>query len=333
MDAFDHLNNDQKIQLCYTMLLSRTFEQKVNEMFMKGLIHGTTHLGIGQEANHAGVSAALNSDDWILTTHRGHGHFIGKGGSTREMMAELFGIKDGACRGLGGSMHLADTKNHNMGSSGVVGGALPLAVGMAFALKYQNKRNIVLSFLGDGAANQGMSLESFNLASVWKVPVIFYCENNLYGMSAPAKKFLGGGNIPLRAEAFGIKSISIDGNNVIEVYNTVSNAARFVREEGVPFLIESKTYRWLGHSKSDLRKYRTKEEEETWKAKCPISCYAKYLNEHDILCSDEFEKMQQDAYEQIEQDAKWCIGKENLSIDEVMSYVYCDKLHGGAQWL
>lgn len=333
MDAFDHLSDDKKIQLCHTMLLSRYFEEKVNEMFMKGLIHGTTHLGIGQEANHAGVSAALKADDWILATHRGHGHFIGKGGSTRTMMAELFGLKDGVCNGLGGSMHLADIKNHNMGSSGVVGGALPLAVGMAFAIKYQNKNDIVLSFLGDGAANQGMSLESFNLASVWSVPVIFYCENNLYGMSAPAEKFLGGGNIPLRAEAFGIKNLSIDGNNVIEIYNAVSKAAEYVRQEGRPFLIESKTYRWLGHSKSDLRKYRTKEEEESWKGRCPILCYAKYLIEHSILTETEFEEMKKNAFDQIEQDVKWCMGKEILSLDEAMTYVYYNETHGGAQCL
>ena len=288
MNAFEErLNLEEKNNLLYIMLLSRHFEEKVNELFMQGKIHGTTHLGIGQEANHAGVSSALKSNDWILTTHRGHGHYIGKGGSVSSMMAELFGSKDGICDGLGGSMHLADLQNFNMGSSGVVGGVLPLAVGMGFALKYKKQSQIVLGMFGDAASNQGMALESFNLASVWEVPVIFYCENNMYGMSAPADKFVGGNNIPLRAKSFGIKSKSVDGNNIIDVYNAVYEAADYVRKNQKPFLIESKTYRWMGHSKSDVKSYRTDEEEVFWKNKCPIDSYKAYLKENDFITEDQ----------------------------------------------
>jgi len=161
-----------------------------------------------------------------------------------------------------------------------------------------------------------------NLASVWKVPMIFYCENNLYGMSAPADKFVGGGDIPLRAKSFGIESASVNGNNVIDIYNAVNEAARYVRETGLPYLIESKTYRWLGHSKSDLRKYRTKEEEDSWKARCPLCYYENYLIEHKIISAHEAGRMKEKAAAQIEEDVKACIGGEILSVEDAMNYVY-----------
>ena len=330
MDQLEDLCQEKKIDLYYKMLLSRYFEEKVNEMFMKGMIHGTTHLGIGQEANHAGVSGALEKEDWLLTTHRGHGHFIGRGGSAHAMMAELFGLREGACHGLGGSMHLADTAHYNMGSSGVVGGGVPLSVGMAFALKYQKKPNLVLSIFGDGASNQGMTLESLNLASVWEVPVLFYCENNGYGMSAPAEKFVGGQDIPARARAFGIDSVCIDGNDLIEVYNTVKKVGEYVRTEKKPFLIEAKTYRWLGHSKSDLRKYRTKEEEDAWKEKCPIKRFRAYLLETGMR-AEELEALEERVRQEIEDSVSWCMQhrEEILTMDEALTYVYYD---GGESW-
>ena len=329
MNAFEErLNLEEKIKLLYIMLLSRRFEEKVNELFMQGKIHGTTHLGIGQEANHAGVSAALKSDDWILTTHRGHGHYIGKGGSVHSMMAELFGSKDGICYGLGGSMHLADLQNYNMGSSGVVGGVLPLAVGMAFALKYKKKSQIVLGMFGDAASNQGMALESFNLASVWEVPVIFYCENNMYGMSAPADKFVGGNNIPLRAESFGIQSKVIDGNNVMDVYNSVNEAAEYVRKNQKPFLIESKTYRWMGHSKSDVRSYRTAEEEVFWKNKCPIDSYTLYLKDNNLITEGQIETLEKQALGEVEEAVETCMQQNALSFKEMLDYVYCTNSGG-----
>ncbi len=329
MNAFEEqLNLEEKIKLLYIMLLSRYFEEKVNELFMQGKIHGTTHLGIGQEANHAGVSAALRSDDWILTTHRGHGHYLGKGGSARSMMAELFGSKDGICCGLGGSMHLTDIQHHNMGSSGVVGGVLPLAVGMGFALKYKKQSQIVLGMFGDAASNQGMALESFNLASVWEVPVLFYCENNMYGMSAPADKFVGGNNIPLRAESFGIKSKVVDGNNVMDVYNAVYEAAEYIRKNHKPFLIESKTYRWMGHSKSDVRSYRTAEEEVFWKNKCPIDSYKSYLIENDLITEDQITALEKRSSDEVEEAVGACIRQDALSFEEMLDYVYCTNAGG-----
>ncbi|MBE6038678.1 MAG: thiamine pyrophosphate-dependent dehydrogenase E1 component subunit alpha [Anaerofustis stercorihominis] len=320
---FIELDKEKKKELLKTMHLSRAFETKVNEMFMKGMIHGTTHLGLGQEANHAALSAALCEGDWILPTHRGHGHFIGKGGSVYSMMAELFASKYGIDKGLGGSMHMTDTKNYNMGSSGVVAGAVPIAVGMAFALKKQKKDNLVAVCLGDGAFNQGMTQESLNLAAVWQVPVLFFCENNMYAMSTPSRKYVSG-NISDRAASYDIKTITVDGNDVIAVYDAVSAAQEYIKREKKPCFIESKTYRWLGHSKSDLRKYRTKEEEEYYKSLCPIMRYEEYLINEGIITREYADGIQKECEELIEDSVLFSEKTRGdiLTIEEAMQYVY-----------
>ncbi len=322
MNYFENIDNEKKIDLYEIMLTSRAFEEKVNEMFMKGLIHGTTHLGIGQEAGHAALSGALEKEDWILPTHRGHGHFIGKGGSVYSMMAELFAGRYGIDKGLGGSMHMTDVKNYNMGSSGVVAGAVPIAVGMAFALKKQNRNNVVAVCLGDGAFNQGMSQESLNLARVWEVPVIFFCENNLYAMSAPSGKFVAG-NITTRAASYDIPAVCIDGNDIIEVYNAVTQAREYALSEKRPYFIESKTYRYLGHSKSDLRKYRTKEEEEYYKTLCPIARYEEYLLKNDILSRTQISEYHQKCEETILDAVKFAekTRGDMLTLEEAGKYV------------
>lgn len=323
MNYFDNLSAEKKISLLDVMLTSRCFEEKVNEMFMKGLIHGTTHLGIGQEAGHAGLSAALAPSDWLLPTHRGHGHFLGKGGSPYMMMAELFGIKYGANKGLGGSMHLTDTANHNMGASGVVAGSVPLAVGMAFALKKQQSDSIVAVVLGDGAFNQGMSQEAFNLANVWSVPILFFCENNRYAMSAPSEHFVSG-EIPARAASYGMPAKSVDGNDLPALYDAVSLASEYVRQRKAPFFLESRTYRMLGHSKSDLRKYRTKEEEAEYAALSPILRYEEYLLNHALLNEQEITLHEQQASELIADCAKFCSERvrDIVSFEEAISYMY-----------
>ena len=327
MSAYTGLGTEEKIRLYRTMLLSRHFEKKVNEMFMKGMIHGTTHLGIGQEANHAALSGALRKEDIILPTHRGHGHFLGKGGSPVSLMAELFGLAEGVNMGLGGSMHLTDMKNFNLGASGIVAGALPAAVGAAFALKKTASGNIIASLFGDGAANQGMALESFNLAAVWQVPLLFYCENNLYAMSSSFEKFIAGGSIPARAESFGIKAVSIDGNSIADVYNAVTDAAEYIRNTGRPFLIESRTYRQLGHSKSDQRKYRTPEEEAQWAAKCPVAQNKKYLTENRLAEESFLDSLAEEVIREIEDCAEYCRTNKDriLASDEALRFAYADE--------
>ncbi|MDR2520037.1 MAG: thiamine pyrophosphate-dependent dehydrogenase E1 component subunit alpha [Eubacteriaceae bacterium] len=314
MSEYECLPKSKKIDMHRTMLLSRHFELKVNEMFMKGMIHGTTHLGIGQEANHAGVGSALEAKDWIFTTHRGHGHFLARGGSAQDLMAELFGLPSGVNKGLGGSMHLTDVGHNNMGASGIVAGNVPIAVGAAFALKRSASGAVAVCFLGDGAANQGMALESLNLASVWRVPILFYCENNQYAMSAPYRDFAGGQDLPLRAKAFGLESGRIDGNSLPEVYDALKSALAYVRAECRPFFLESVTYRQLGHSKSDQRKYRTKKEEEDWIKRCPIARNAEHLESSGVATPDSLRKLSEDAAREVERAAESCLREKGGSL-------------------
>jgi len=306
------------------MSLSRHFEQKVNELFMKGMVHGTTHLGIGQEANHAALGAALDERDWVLPTHRSHGHFLGKRGDPYKLMAELFGIEDGACMGLGGSMHLVDLKNHNMGSSAVVAGAVPLAVGMAMALKKDGDDSIVCAMLGDGATNQGMFLESLNLASIWEAPVLFFCENNQYAMSSAYETFVAGQDIPKRAMAFGINAAKVDGNKIEDVYDAVSNAARYIRTQKAPMLIESITYRQLGHSKSDTRVYRTREEEAQWLRRCPILQNRQLLESRFGISSSIMDDIENEAKLQVQMVEERCFANKDkvLELDKALGFVY-----------
>jgi TPP-dependent pyruvate/acetoin dehydrogenase alpha subunit len=206
MCKFDTLPIEKKLKILETMYLCRIFEEKIDELFSKKMMYGTTHLATGQEANHVGLCAALDEEDWVVPTHRSHGFFLAKGGSSLALMAEMFGLRTGADKGLGGSMHLMDPACNLMCSTAMVGVTAPLAFGMALALKQRNEKHICVSVFGDGAANQGMVLESFNLASVWSVPVLFYCENNLYGMSTLSSRVTAGGSIAKRAAAFDIKT-------------------------------------------------------------------------------------------------------------------------------
>ena len=313
----------QSLDTMRLMLTSRRFEEKVNEMFMQGLIHGTTHLGIGQEALHAGVSPALDEDDWILPNHRGHGHCIAKGSTPYDIMAELMAIRDGVCKGMGGSMHIIDTRYRNMGSSGIVGSAIPMATGMALQMKRDGKKNVVCTMFGDAASNRGTFHEALNMASIWDVPVLYLCENNLYGMSVPARYSVSVEDIAVRGTSYNIESRVIDGNDVELVYSTVKEIADRMRKNPRPFLLEAKTYRWLGHSKSDRREYRTKEEEAEWKEKCPIAAFRAKLLERGYLTEKAFDRMKSEVEAEIEAAAEACKGKPKVGLDEALDYVYC----------
>ncbi len=314
-------SKEKSLQLLRTMLQSRRFEESVNEMFMKGMIHGTTHLGIGQEALHAGISNALGEKDWIVPTHRGHGHCLAKGSTPVEMMGELFGIQEGLCKGLGGSMHLMDVKRHNLGNSAIVGGGVPLAVGMGLAVKMQKRDEAIVAFFGDAGSSQGMIHESMNLASIWKLPVIFLCENNMYGMSIPAKYGVAVENIADRGPAYNIKSIIIDGNSVEEVYTTIQEAVQYTKSGKGPVFIEAKTYRWLGHSKSDQRKYRTKEEEAKWKDRCPIASFKKKMIAAKYITEADYQALKDEIEKEIEAAVEYCAGRPTLNLDQALSYV------------
>lgn len=243
LDLPEMITEEKLKDLYKQMWLIRYFDEKVDQFFAKGMIHGTTHLCVGQEASAAGSIAVIGTKDKIISTHRGHGHCIAKEGDVNKMMAELFGRETGYCKGKGGSMHIADVEKGNLGANGIVGGGLPLAVGAALTSKMKKENYVVLCFFGDGATNEGSFHESVNLASIWDLPVVFICENNQYGMSGPVKEMTNVKNIADRAAAYGIPGKVIDGLDMIEIMNTVNEAVDKARSGFGPSLIEMKTYR------------------------------------------------------------------------------------------
>jgi len=239
------------------MLKIRRFEEKLNDLYAMGYIQGTIHLYIGQEAVSVGACAALKNHDYITSTHRGHGHFIAKGGDINRIMAEIWGLDEGYCAGRGGTQHMADFSIGHLGSNGITGGQIPIATGAALAIKMQGKEQVVLCFFGDGATNEGVFHESLNMGAVWKLPVVYICENNLYAMSTPVSNAFAIKDIATRATAYGMPGHIVDGMDVVDVKRVVDEAVNRARDGRGPTLVECKTYRFLGHSRSDTRAYRT----------------------------------------------------------------------------
>lgn len=316
-------DREKGLAILSLMVRSRIFEQKIEALFSSHEMHGTTHLAIGQEAVHAGVSPALDPADWIMTTHRCHGHTLAKGASVEGMLAEFFGLSSGLAKGLGGSMHLIDLENHNAGSSAVVGSGVGLATGMALQLKRMDSQNLVVAFFGDGASNRGIIHESMNMASIWNLPVLFLCEHNLYGMSSCAEEMVSVDSIADRGCAYGIEGLTVDGNDVEVVYDAVQNAATYIRDEKRPYLLEVRTYRFSGHSKNDLRVYRTREEEESWSRRDPLKLFSDRLIGRGHLTAEAYVRMQQDEQDSIDRIAEKLIHqKDELTIGEATAFVY-----------
>ena len=265
------------ISLLRTMLRSRLFERKLEGLFEKSLLYGTTHLSIGQEACHTGLVAALDKKDWIVPTHRCHGYNIARGTKIERMFSEMLGSRDGICRGLGGSMHMTDVSTYNLGSSAIVGSGVALAGGAAYALKRQNKNNIAVAIFGDGATSRGTLHEVMNISSVWNLPILFFLENNHYGMSAEASRMISTNELYKRAEGYSIASEKVDGNDIHAVIEAVTRARKHILENKSPYFIECDTYRCCGHSKSDKRVYRSRKEELLWESKDPIKRFCDYL--------------------------------------------------------
>jgi pyruvate dehydrogenase E1 component alpha subunit len=253
-----------------TLWRIRIFEEAVDELFARGLMHGTMHLSIGQEATAVGGCSALRDDDMITSTHRGHGHCIAKGADLVRMMAELLAKETGYCAGRGGSMHIADIATGNLGANGIVAGGIPIAVGAALTQRLRGTDRVVLAYFGDGATNEGAFHEAVNLAAIWRLPVVFCCENNKYGMSMAATSATRVANLADRAAAYGIPGSTVDGNAVQDVHDAVSAAVERARAGEGPTLVEAVTYRWKGHSKSDKNLYRTREEIDDWRARDPV---------------------------------------------------------------
>ena len=282
-----------------TMWQIRRFEEAVDDLFARGLMHGTMHLSIGQEASATGACLALRDDDAITSTHRGHGHCIGKGADLTRMMAELLAKETGYCRGRGGSMHIADVATGNLGANGIVGGGIPIAAGAALAYQLRGEDHVVACFFGDGATNEGAFHEAVNLAAIWKLPVVFICENNKYGMSFSTEKSMAVDTIAERATAYGIPGVGVDGNDVGAVYDVVHAAVERARAGEGPTLVESVTYRWKGHSKSDKNLYRTREEISEWRDKDPILQFEAVIRERQLLSDEEIQGVRTEAMESI----------------------------------
>jgi pyruvate dehydrogenase E1 component alpha subunit len=277
------IENDKLLAMYKTMLKIRLFETRVGELFAAGKLPGFIHLYIGEEAVATGVCAHLGKGDYITSTHRGHGHLIAKGGDLKLMMAELYGKKTGYCKGKGGSMHIADVDLGILGANGIVGGGPPIASGAALALQYQGTKGVVACFFGDGASNQGTFHEGLNMASIWKLPVVFVCENNYYGISLSQARHQTVADIADRAKAYDMPGVVVDGNDVMAVYETMTEAVKRAREGKGPSLIECKTYRHRGHFEGDPMVYRPKEEFELWLKKDPIPRFEATLREMKLL--------------------------------------------------
>jgi len=299
------LNKNDLVQMYKQMLTIRRFEEKVAEFLAQGTIHGTGHLYIGEEAIAVGACRAIKNEDYITSTHRGHGHCIAKGADLNKMMSELLGKETGYCRGKGGSMHIADVGTGNLGANGVVGGGIPIACGAGITIKMKKLKRVVLCFFGDGAVNQGVFHESLNLASVWDLPVVFICENNLYAMSTATKIAFKIKDLSLRAASYGMPGVKVDGNDVLKIYEEVIKAASRARDGRGSTFIVCDSYRWKGHSRSDAERYRTKKEVMEWKKRCPIERFKKYLLDRGYL--------NREVAEQIE-------GEVNLSIQEAVDF-------------
>jgi TPP-dependent pyruvate/acetoin dehydrogenase alpha subunit len=321
-NKFKELNENVKIEMLRKMYQIRHFENEAEQFIIRGMIHGTCHLYIGEEATAVGAIYAIKGNDYITSTHRGHGHCIAKGADLNIMMAELLGKKTGYSKGKGGSMHIADVRLGNLGANGVVGGSIGIATGAALTCKMKKNGKIVVCFFGDGAANQGIFHGSINMASIWDLPVIYLCENNVYGMSTPIKEAFNIEKISDRKCAYGIEGLTIDGNDLIEVFNTVSYFADRCRAGKGPVLVESLTYRWSGHSKSDAQVYRTREEIKKWRERDPIKKYRDILIDGKILTEKDDKDLEKEVISKIQEASEFA--KESLSPDpsEVEDDVY-----------
>ncbi|MSP14904.1 MAG: thiamine pyrophosphate-dependent dehydrogenase E1 component subunit alpha [Chloroflexi bacterium] len=318
------LNTDQFIELYRQMVTIRRFEEAVWELYTAAIMPGLAHLSIGQEAVPVGACAALRRDDYITSTHRGHGHCLAKGARIDRMFAELLGKVDGYCRGKGGSMHIADQDMGNLGANGIVGGSAAIAAGAGLSAKMRGTDQVVISFFGDGALNQGLLLESMNMAASWKLPAIYLCENNQYGEYTPMVSVTAGADITARGRAFGIPSFTVDGQDVLAVHACASEAVARARAGDGPTFLVCNTYRYRGHHVGDqLRAYRTREEEKEWEEqRDPIAGHAEWLISHNHATPADLERVDADARREIQEGIEFAKASPFPPLEEVTEHVY-----------
>jgi acetoin:2,6-dichlorophenolindophenol oxidoreductase subunit alpha len=306
------------------MHLVRKFEEAAEASYMRGLIHGTMHLSIGQEASAVGSVMPLQPADYIISTHRGHGHCIAKGAEPKFMFAEFFGKESGYCKGRGGSMHIADVEGGNLGANGIVAGGLPISVGVGMSIKARKSGQVCMVFFGDGASNEGAFHESLNMASIWKLPIVFVCENNKYGMSMDIANAMSVQNVADRAVAYNMPGATIDGNDLALVAHHVGNAVERARSGQGPSLIECQTYRIRGHSKSDRNLYRTKDEIDHWRTRCPIRALEEELITLGRFTAAELLLLEEDAQVEIDAGVEFAKTCPDPDVSELTRDVYAD---------
>src|SRR6266571_1019369 len=315
-------DHDTLLSLFHQMLLIRRFEEKCAESYSLGKIGGFCHLYIGQEAVGVGAISALRPDDYVLTSYREHGQAIAKGISPDAVMAELYGKATGCSHGKGGSMHLFDAKLNFLGGHAIVGGQIPLATGVAFASKYKETDQVTVCFFGEAAVNQGAFHESLNMAQLWKLPCIYICENNKYGMGTSLERAMSLQNISEKACAYELESEYVDGMDVLAMRHTTQRAVKRAREQSAPTLIEARTYRFMGHSMSDPGKYRTRAEIEKYQERDPIKLFTATLIENDVLTDKGIEEFEADIKEEVEQAARFAEDSPEPEPEELYTDVY-----------
>lgn len=310
------------LRLLRQMYRIRLFEEKIDFLFKRGLLGGTVHLCIGQEASAVGVSAALREGDVSSGTHRGHGHAIAKGLELSRMFAELMGKGTGYCKGKGGTQHVASFEHGFLGTNGITAGGIPIATGAALAIKHRGLPNVAVVFFGDGAVNQGVFHESLNFASIWNLPIVYVCENNLYAMSTPIARTLGAEGILERVRAYRIEGARVDGMNVLDVYRAAEVAREHVRTTQQPYFLECITYRYVGHSKSDVRKYRTRDEEQQWQARDPITSFVHAITTNGWCAPAETDRVRGEVATEVEEAVRFAIASPEPDPVELFTDVY-----------
>ena len=306
------------------MLKIRFFEEKVSDLLSRDIVKGASHLYVGQEAVAVGAVAAIRGDDYITSTHRGHGHCIAKGGDPKLMLAELCGKVTGYCKGKGGSMHIADVNAGNLGATGIVGSNIPVATGAGLSIRLKKTDQVVLCFFGDGATNTSAFHESVNMAAIWNLPVVYVCENNLYGMSVAVSRAFPFTDLAERAKGYNIPGVIADGMDVLDVKRKVQEAVQRARKGEGPTFIECKTYRFYGHSKGDPRAYRTREEEQSWKSRDPVTNFEKKLVEKGILTQKQVEELEESISNEINEAEKFALNSPYPPVESLFDGLYTE---------
>jgi TPP-dependent pyruvate/acetoin dehydrogenase alpha subunit len=323
--ASGQLGAEARKALYRQMVRIRKFEEKTHELYQTGRLTGMSpHLCIGQEAAAVGVISILNPDDYILSTHRGHGHCLAKGAEMGRMYAELFGKETGYCHGRGGSMHIADVREGNLGANGIVGAGLPIALGAGLSIRRNGTGQVAVCFFGDAATNQGTFHESLNMSKAFCLPIVWVCENNLYGLSTPIEKVAATPMLSDRAKAYGMPGVTVDGMDVEAVRKAAEEVVVRARAGGGPTLLEIKTYRYFGHGASDHRPYRTREEEQEWWKRCPVANYRAKLLAEGVATETELAACERDITAEVEAGVAFAESSGDPIPEESTRYVYAE---------